>query len=174
MMRSPAKIEHGVRCCASTNVLKCTGCPYQTIRRCKEQLMEDVQTYLKNIRQAAARIEEQVKQLEAAQPKWISVEERLPENEKTVLILTKWRHTWWGENRSGVAISAAFHTDGKTFTGYSGFNWTDGTVELEYDEDNDEYVVPEGWWESVRYTEQFAAVDEEVLFWMPLPEPPKE
>ena len=112
--------------------------------------------------------------LESAQPKWISVEERLPENEKTVLVATKHSFATHNGVREIVTVSAAFHTDGKTFSGDSKYNFDDGDVDLIYDEDNDEYIVPEGWWESTYFTEQFAAVDEEVLCWMPIPEPPEE
>ena len=109
-----------------------------------------------------------------AMPKWISVEERLPENEKTVLAATKHRFYTHNGIRETITISAVFHTDGKTFSGDSKYNFDEGDVDLIYDEDNDEYLVPEGWWESTYFTEQFAAVTEEVLFWMPLPEPPEE
>ena len=108
--------------------------------------------------------------VEAATPKWISVEERLPKNEKPVLIATKWSLM----GMHGMAVSCGFYTNGKTFTGNSDYNWNDGDCDLIYDEEEDEYIVPEGWWESVRYTEQFSAVDEPVTHWMPLPEPPKE
>ena len=103
-------------------------------------------------------------------PRWISVKERLPGNEKPVLIATKWNRM----GMRGMAVSCGFHTDGKTFIGNSDYDWTDGNVDLIYDEDEDEYIVPECWWESVRYSDEFSAVDEPVLYWMPLPEPPKE
>lgn len=105
-----------------------------------------------------------------AMPKWISVKDAMPKNEKPVLIATKWSLM----GMRGMAVSCGIHTDGKTYTGDSDYNWSDGDADLVYDEDEDEYIVPEGWWESVRYTEQFSAVDEPVLYWMPLPEPPKE
>lgn len=108
--------------------------------------------------------------VEAATPKWISVEERLPKNEEPVLIATKWSLM----GMHGAAVSCGFYTNGKTFTGNSDYNWNDGNVDLGYDEEEDEYIVPEGWWESIRYTEQFSAVDEPVTHWMPLPEGPKE
>ena len=97
-MRTPAKIEHGIRCCASANIDKCTGCPYAGLHMgigCKTILLRDAQDYLKEIRRSAARIEVMAKQLESAQPKWISVEERLPEPDKNVLTL---------ENRKRVRI----------------------------------------------------------------------
>lgn len=103
-------------------------------------------------------------------PRWISVEERLPKNEEPVLIATKWSLM----GMRGMAISCGFRTNGKTFTGDSDYNWDSGNVDLLYDEEEDEYIVPECWWESVRYSDEFAAVYEPVLYWMPLPEPPKE
>lgn len=100
---------------------------------------------------------------------WIT--DKLPENEEPVLIATKWK---FGESH-GLACSMAFHTDGKTFTGDSSFCWNrDGTDDLIYDEDHDEWIIPEGWWEYVRYGEQFCPVDEPIVAWMPLPEAPKE
>lgn len=94
----------------------------------------------------------------------------MPKNEKPVLIATKWSLM----GMHGMAVSCGFYTNGKTFTGNSDYNWNDGDCDLIYDEEEDEYIVPEGWWESVRYTEHFSAVDEPVTHWMPLPEPPKE
>lgn len=109
--------------------------------------------------------------LEQDAPGWNSVEDRLPMNEEPVLIAIKWKFA----NSHGIACSMAFHTDGKTFTGDSSFCWNrDGTDDLVYDEDYGEWIIPEGWWEYVRYGEQFSAVDEPIVAWMPLPEPPKE
>ena len=70
-------------------------------------------------------------------------------------------------------VSTAFYTDGKMNTEESGYNWDLGNVDMEYDEEVDAYIVPEGWWESVRYGEEFSAVDYFVTHWMPLPQPPK-
>ena len=52
--------------------------------------------------------------------------------------------------------------------------WDDCCLEFEYDEENDAYKIPEGWWESVEFCEEFTAVGDFVTHWMPLPEPPKE
>ena len=109
-MRTHAKIEHGVRCCSSRNVLKCHGCPYGGLSFCREQLLKDVQDYLKAIRKCSGRIEQHVKQLEAAQPKWISVEERLPGKPCDVLAVVNGHvmYTWYHprtrcfENGAGI------------------------------------------------------------------------
>ena len=101
---------------------------------------------------------------------WISVEDRLPGNEVDVLICAQRRYYKGG---TIPVVSTAFHTDGKMKTEESGYNWDLGNVDMEYDEEVDAYIVPEGWWESVRYGEEFSAVDDFVTHWMPLPNPPK-
>lgn len=101
---------------------------------------------------------------------WINVKDRLPENEVDVLICAQRRYYKGG---TIPVVSTAFYTDGKMNTEESGYNWDLGNVDMEYDEEVDAYIVPEGWWESVRYGEEFSAVDDFVTHWMPLPQPPK-
>lgn len=158
-MKKPDEIKKGLECCSQSLPYPCPGCPYERDEQQEKAWRCDLDA------DALAYIQ----QLEAAQPKWISVEERLPENEKPVLIATKWNLM----GMRGMAVSCGFYTDGKTFTGDSDYNWTDGNVDLIYDEDEDEYIVPECWWESVRYSDEFSAVDEPVLYWMPLPSAPE-
>lgn len=106
---------------------------------------------------------------------WIPVTERLPENEVDVLILAERRLYGIGkvDRKTVRLVAAAFHTDGKMNTEESGYNWELDNVDMEYDEDADAFIVPEGWWEAVRYGEEFSAVDDFVTHWRPLPEPPK-
>ena len=108
--------------------------------------------------------------------KWIPVTERLPKNEVDVLILAERRLYGIREldGKKVPIVAKAFHTDGKMNTEESCYNWELDNVDMVYDEEADAYIVPEGWWESVVYGEEFSAVDDFATHWMPLPEPPKE
>lgn len=102
--------------------------------------------------------------------KWISVSERLPENETSVLICATRKF----ENREIQIVSKAIHTDGKHSTETSSLGWDSGDMDWERDEAADADIIPEGWWEDANYLEQFAAVDDFVTHWMPLPDPPRK
>ena len=108
-----------------------------------------------------------IQQLEAQIPKWISVDERLPKPETQVLILAK--------RRNFTIITNGIYEDGTLNTEDSDWHWYDN--DFEYDEENDAYIIPEGWWEYKHYNgddEYNHAIDDNVTHWMPLPEPPKE
>ena len=105
---------------------------------------------------------------EQEERRWIPVTERLPENETDVLVAYT-RKGVRGCSYSGVCT--AFHTDGRTRTENSSYDWE---IDMDYNEEVDAYIVPEGWWETVDFGEEFFAVDAVVTHWMPLPEPPKE
>ena len=104
---------------------------------------------------------------------WISVEDRLPENEQDVIICAKRRH-YSDPNRFISIVAKAFHTDGKHNTEHSAYIWESDYLDMRYDEKNDAYLIPEGWWESVEYGEEFNAVSDFVTHWMPMPWPPQE
>lgn len=73
---------------------------------------------------------------------WISVKDRLPENEKDVLIAYT-RKGLRGDVYSCVGM--AFHTDGKTNTDDSVYSWQTEYIDMDYDEESDAYIIPEGW-----------------------------
>ena len=103
---------------------------------------------------------------------WISVKDRLPENEQDVIICAKRRH-YSNQNRFIRIVAKAFYTDGKHDTEHTAYAWNNDYIDMEYDEENDAYLIPEGWWESVEYGEELSAVSDFVTHWMPLPQPPK-
>ena len=95
-----------------------------------------------------------------------------PSNEKEVLVLAE-RHGYLDPEKKYRFIVMGFHTDGKTTTEDSFCNW-DEELDLEYNEELDSYMVPEGWWESVSYSECFGAISDTVIGWTELPEIPNE
>lgn len=103
--------------------------------------------------------------------KWIPISEKLPENEKDVEITYTKKH--WKTGEMLYFTARAFYTDGTMTTEDSDYNWGDFD-NWEYVEEKDAYLIPEGWWESVGFGEEFEAVDAEVIAWMSLPEPYEE
>lgn len=103
-------------------------------------------------------------------PEWISVKDGLPENEETVLVSAVRQYA---NGKHWNVVMTAFHTNGKLKMEESSFVWGED-VEMEYREETDDYIIPEGWWEAVECGDEFSAVDLLVTHWMPLPEPPKE
>ena len=106
--------------------------------------------------------------------RWISVEDRMPENEQKVLVCVERRYTHQGKTTKYRFVENAFHTDGKTYSEDSNYTWSDCCVDMDYDEEKDDYIVPEGWWESVEYVEESCAIYDFVTHWMPLPKLPEE
>lgn len=101
--------------------------------------------------------------------RWIPVTERLPKPETEVMIVC---------NRNGRRfIATAIHEDGTLFVGDSDWRWNDSCEYGRYDEERDDYIIPECWWESRCFTPDDVyncPVDCEVTHWMPMPELPKE
>src|SRR5574344_756201 len=96
--------------------------------------------------------------------KWIPCSERLPKCEKEVFILTE----------KGQKTTAIYE-DGKMVDENSMWAWSD--IDFNYDEEKDENLIPEGWWEYRHFNPDEVynnKVDEEVVAWMSLPEPYRE
>ena len=102
---------------------------------------------------------------------WIPCSERLPEAEERVLIFAKRKYRSGGFKN---IITTAMYEDGTVLENDSKWRWED--LDAEWNEE-DCYIIPEGWWEDKAYNpdgELNHAVDDEVIAWMPLPEPYKE
>ena len=101
--------------------------------------------------------------------RWIPVSERLPETETEVFITAKRKY------RDGTyreIVTTAMYEDGTVLENDSCWNWIE--IDGEWDEENDCYIVPKGWWENRHYNPDEVynnAVDDEVIAWRPLPEP---
>lgn len=109
-------------------------------------------------------LQQAYKRLKAAQ--WILCSEMLPETETEVLITTVRKYK--GENR--YIVTTAFYEDGTVLENDSIWNWQD--IDGEYNEEEDCYIVPQGWWEYRHYNPDEVynnVIDDEVIAWMPLP-----
>lgn len=99
--------------------------------------------------------------------RWVPVEERLPKPETEVMIVC---------NRNGKRfIATAIYEDGTLFEEDSDWCWNDIWEYGRYDEERDDYIIPEGWWESRCFTPDDVyncRVDCKVTHWRPMPEPP--
>ena len=167
--RTPEEIkrvlEWAVCACGSMVCEECqyykSVCSHENLERIAPDALALIQ-HLESERDAAL----------AKVPKWISVEERLPENEKDVLIFG-WRDGIGG--KLWPVVMTAFHMDGKVLAQDSSYAWSEGSIEMEYDEDADDFIVPEGWFEDVQCADEFSMVyDIRVTHWMPKPQPPEE
>lgn len=138
-MKTPDEIKKGLECCQTDESKSCKPCPYVSCVTCISDLNRDTLAY--------------TQQLEAAQPKWISVEERLPELFTDVLILVKETEFYgcYKEFSKSYLCQYVAQYDDEWFTVYChGHKYIRDTA----DEPNADKL--------------------EVTHWMPLPEPPKE
>lgn len=99
---------------------------------------------------------------------WIDVKDKLPENEQEVLVCC--------ERNKYRFVCPAIYEDGTVLTQDSVWNWYEIDSYGTYSEENDDYFVPQGWWENRQFTPDDvynSPVDCNVTHWMPLPELPK-
>lgn len=100
--------------------------------------------------------------------KWIPVTERMPGPEEEVLVICRSTST------DRVYHCIAFYVPEGTYESESGYCWDRECTW--YSEEEDEFIVNEGWYECINNCYDYGYVDicDIVTHWMPLPEPPKE
>lgn len=92
-MKTPDEIKKAFECCMQMH--GCKECSYSG-ERCTVELSKDALSYIQQLeedRKERDILADAYQQLEAAQPKWISVEERLPEVDMGVMCVAQ---TAWG------------------------------------------------------------------------------
>ena len=104
---------------------------------------------------------------DASQQQWIPcTPESMPEAERSVLVTVEVRPIGFMPYKRVVK---AFYEDGKVSEDESAYSWCD--FENYEENENGEFIIPEGWWEDVDYEEEFTAIGDFVIAWMPLPKP---
>lgn len=103
--------------------------------------------------------------LKNLQPVWRDPETDPPKVETEVLVLV--------DCGKGYCITTAFYEDGTVSQYESLWQWEDVDDYGIYDEEEDLYRLPKGWWEYRHFTPEDALecpIDKPVAGWMPLPE----
>lgn len=194
-MKSLNEIKKSLKQCANgsnANAYKCQGCPYEFSVDCLQEQNSDIlemirwcetvedERSLACARESVAFAEGQKQILDTIlshiekAPKWISVQERPPENDEPVLVSAEKQGL---NGKVYNVVFTAFHTDGTTHTEESGYTWDNrDDLGFKYCEDTDDYLIPEAWWEDVRYGEEYAMIPDyvNITHWMPLPESHKK
>ena len=101
-------------------------------------------------------------------PLWRDPNKNPPKVEEEVLILYR-------NEISGYGITTAHYENGNVFSEGSKWYWEDLPDWGTYDEERDDYRIPEGWWEYRHFAPDDVynnKIDCPVVGWMPLP--PKE
>lgn len=99
------------------------------------------------------------------QPVWRDPETDPPKVEAEVLVLV--------DCGKGYCITTAFYEDGTVSQYESLWQWEDVDDYGIYDEEDDLYRLPKGWWEYRHFTPEDALecpIAKPVVGWMPLPE----
>ena len=93
-MKAPDEIKKALRICSGKLLDYCDACNYcnwSSDCACNSRMCADALDYIQQLENHIGELTEKVAHFEAAQRKWISVEERLPEPNTTVLLIA---HGW--------------------------------------------------------------------------------
>lgn len=150
------EIVQALRCCADYSCsAKCPAFPAGL--DCREEMHKEVLALIERLTAENAALREKQRP--------IPVTERMPEPETEVLAVC---------NRNGyIFVIPAIYEDGKLLTQKSAWNWSDIYEYGLYSEEDDDFFIPEGWWENRQFNPDDVynnPVDCTVTHWMPLPE----
>lgn len=118
------------------------------------------------------RVDDMIRMIQG-QPKiggWIPCSERMPESEREVEITFIRKH--YKTDEILYLTARAFYEDGTLTTEDSAYCWDD-MDNWQYDEEKDCYIIPECWFESTSFAEEFEAVDMPVIAWREIVKPYK-
>ena len=94
-MKTPEEIKKGLECGFGV-LVSCRVCAYKKAKECNAQVDADALAYIQQL-------EDHIRYLTKMIPKWISVEERLPERNERVVV-TDGKHTWDYGQFNGLAF----------------------------------------------------------------------
>lgn len=154
-------------------VLSANGYDYTSVEVSKNDAAfiaharEDIPALLAEIERLTTKVSilEDIKTGRAA---WIPVSERLPEPEQRVLVCCEARHY---DGKKYHEITTAMHEDGTVWREDSSWNFNEFDDLGDYDEEKDDWRIPEGWWEYTLYNDENMnyPISDTVTHWMPLP-----
>lgn len=131
------EIVKALRHCATVDGSGCYECPAKSEFDCEVLMKTEAADLIERLSAENAALREK--------QRWIPVAERLPKPETDVLAVC---------NRNGyIFVIPAIYEDGKLLTQESAWNWSDIYCYGLYDEEADDYYIPEGWWENRQFTE---------------------
>lgn len=130
-----------------------------------EWLMSDAIT--DEQRKFAEQVKYAADRMKPVEQQWIPcTPETMPENEQDVFVTVEVRPFGRKPFRRVVR---AFYTDGRHTDADSAYSW-DEFPDPQYDDD-DNMIIPEGWWEASDYAEQQGMIDDFVIAWREQLEP---
>lgn len=100
---------------------------------------------------------------------WISVKDKMPEDGEHVLVVCEIHPIGLASRKY---VCEAFYTRKFSISDVS----SEDDTAYDYNEEDDEYYLKEGWYECVHNWDEYSSISIEdfVTHWMPLPEAPKE
>ena len=143
---------------ANIKAAYCCGCEHYNGVRCRACQIMDAMDVLEDEPAVVPDVQ-----------RWRDPDKDPPKVEEEVLILYR-------NEISGYDITTAHYENGNVFSEDSEWNWEDLPDWGTYDEEQDDYRIPEGWWEYRHFNPDEVynnKIDRPVVGWMTLPKKPK-